>query len=107
MHLEPLVFFFFFFCPGLETHLGPWFFFFFFSLPQGLRCVSGLFFIFLSFYFPLFYFYFTGPERHSQSPFHLFYFFIFLLHRARDMSRALFSSFFIILFSSWALVFIF
>src|ERR1700678_4233129 len=53
----------------------------------------------------LFLFYYPGPETRSRSPSHHFNFLIFLLHRARDMSRALFSSFFIILLSSRALVF--
>src|ERR1700678_1235078 len=60
---------------------------------------------FYHFYFVLFYFYFTGPERRSRSSSHQFNFLIFLLQRARDVSRALFSSFFIILLSSRALVF--
>src|ERR1700678_4183744 len=58
-------------------------------------------------YFVLFYFYFTGPERRSRSPSHQFNFLNFLLQRARDVSRALFSSFFIILLSSRALVLFF
>jgi len=62
---------------------------------------------FYHFYFVLFYFYFTGPERRSRSSSHQFNFLIFLLQRARDVSRALFSSFFIILLSSRALVLFF
>src|SRR5271168_5218625 len=62
---------------------------------------------FYHFYFVLFYFYFTGPERRSRSSSHQFNFLILLLQRARDVSRALFSSFFIILLSSRALVLFF
>src|SRR6202522_3441573 len=70
--------------------------------------MSRAFFLsFYHFYFVLFHFYFTGPERCSRSPSHQFNFLIFLLQRARDVSRALFSSFFIILFSSRALVLFF